>query len=60
MVGEGLHVLAETAPVVHDVEREAQPVPEPFEVLVDAGGLPSGVGEDGAVGDAVEHALVRP
>ena len=58
MVGEGLHVLAEAASVVHDVQGEAQPVSQPRQVLVDAGRLPAGVGEYGAVGDAVERALV--
>ena len=59
MVGEGLHVLAEAAPVVHDVQGESQLPGQPFQVLVDAGGLPPGVCEDGAVGDAVERSLAR-
>ena len=32
---------------------------QPFQVLVDAGGLPPGVREDGAVGGAVEGSLAR-
>ena len=57
MVGEGLHILPEASPVVDDVQGEAQPVSEPLDVLVDAGRLPSGVGEDGPVRHAVERAL---
>ena len=57
MVGEGLDVLAEASAVVHDVQREAQPVSEPLDVLVEAGRLPMGVGEDGAGGDAVKRSL---
>ena len=57
VVGEGLHVLAETAPVVHDVQGEAKLASEPFQVGVDARRFPLRVGEYGAVGDAVERAL---
>ena len=57
MVNQGLDVLAEATPVVHDVEGKPQPVGEPVQVGVDAGRLPVGVGEDGAVRDAVERSL---
>ena len=39
MVGEGLHVVAEAAPVVHYVEREAELPGKPLHVLLDAGRL---------------------
>ena len=57
LVGEGLDVLAETPPVVHDVHGEAETLGEPIEVSVETGRLPVGVGEDGAVGDGVECSL---
>lgn len=57
VAGESLHVLSEAAPAVHGVEGEAQPVAKPLTVLVDAGGLPSGVGEDSTVGGAVWRSL---
>ena len=43
----------------HDVQGEPQLPGQPFQVLVDAGGLPVGVCEDGAVGDVVERPLAR-
>ena len=57
MVGEGLHVLAEAVAVVHDVQGEAELPGKPFDVLVDAGRLPAGVGEDGAVRHPLEGPL---
>ena len=60
VVGEGLHVLAEAAPVVHDVQGESEMAFEPFQVGVDARRFPLRVGEDGAVRDAVERALAWP
>ena len=59
MVGEGLDVLAQAASIVHDMERKAQPAFEPIKVVVDAGRLPMGVGEYGAVVDRVECPLAR-
>ena len=55
VVGESLHVLSEAAPAVYDVEREAQLVSEPLDVLVDTGRLPADVREDGAARGAVER-----
>ena len=52
-------VIAEAAPVVDDVQRERKLLGQPLEVGVDAGRLPPGVGEDGAVGHRVERALAR-
>ena len=49
MAGEGPHVLADAPSVVHDVQREAPPVPQPFQVVVEPGRLPAAAGEDGAV-----------
>ena len=54
-----LHVLAQAASIVHDMERKAPLAFEPLKVVVDAGRLPMGVGEDGAVGHGVEGSLAR-
>ena len=56
MVGEGPDILAETPSVIDDVQGEWQLLFQPFQVCVDAGRLPVGVGKYGAVGDAVELA----
>ena len=47
MVGEGLHVLVQAPPVVHDVQGGV-----PFQAGVDAGLFPAGVveGDTDAVG----------
>ena len=55
VVGEGLHVLPETASVVHDVQGESELAFEPVQVGVDARRFPMGIGEDGAVRGAVER-----
>ena len=57
MAGESLQTLAEAMPVVYDVQGEAQPLFRTFQIGVDAGRLPSGVGEDGAAWNAVERIL---
>ena len=59
MIGQTLHVLAEAAPVVHDVQGEPELPAEPFQVCVQAGRLPVGVGEDGAAANAIEARLWR-
>ena len=59
MVGERPDVVAKTASVVDDVQGERQLPCEPPQVFIDAGRLPFGVCEDGAVGHAVERTLTR-
>ena len=59
MIGQAPHVLAEASPVVHDVQGEPELPGEPLQVRVEAGRLPVGVGEDGAVRHAVERPLAR-
>ena len=45
----GLHVLAQAALIGHVVQGERELPGKPVDVLVEAGWLPMGVGEDGVV-----------